>query len=142
MDSTSALITVVIFLSWGLGSFLAKIAADKIGNQSVFWDVLGYTPAVVIFCLVFFKFQNLIIQFNENKEAALLACLAGAVGSLGAISFYYLLTRDEASKMVPLTALYPVVTVILAILFLKESVTFAKIAGVFFSLIAIYLLSI
>ena len=41
----------------------------------------------------------------------------------------------------PLTALYPALTAVLAFIFLKESVTPTKIAGIIFSLVAIYLLS-
>lgn len=128
--------------SWGIGNFFAKMAANRIGNQSVFFDISIYAPVIIIFCLLFFKFDNLSKIFQENRNGVYLAMLAGATASIGMIGAYYLLTKEEASKMVPLTALYPIVTVILAIIFLKESITITKIAGIFFSLLAIFLLSI
>ena len=141
MDLISILVVVGIFVSWGVGSFLAKLAADKIGTQSVFWDTIGYIPVLFIYSLIFLKFKNIILQFQTEKTGAILALLAGAIGSLGAVGFYFLLTRTDVSVIVPLTALYPALTAVLAIVFLHESINLTKISGIILSLIAIYLLS-
>lgn len=138
MDSTTLLIVIGTFVSWGVGSFIAKLATNRIGAQSVFWDMLGYAPAVVIYSLIGFKLHNLI---QGDKIGIGLAFLAGATGAFGLIGFYFLLSRAEASTIVPLTALYPALTALLAIVFLHESVTLTKVVGVVLSLIAIYLLS-
>jgi len=60
MDLITFLAVIAVFVFWGIGSFIAKLAANKIGVQSVFWDVLGYAPAVIIYSLIVFKFKNLI----------------------------------------------------------------------------------
>jgi transporter family protein len=71
----------------------------------------------------------------------LIGFLAGIVSSVGLISFYALLTKKDASLVVPLTALYPALTAILAIIFLKEPLTILKALGVVLSVVAIALLS-
>jgi transporter family protein len=71
-----------------------------------------------------------------------LAIIAGVLGSVGIISFYILLTKKDASSAVPLTALYPILTAILAIIFLKEKLTIVKSAGIVLAGIALYLLSL
>ena len=53
-----------------------------------------------------------------------------------------LLTKKEASYAVPLTALYPVLTAILAIIFLKEQLTVTKLFGIILSGAALFLLSL
>jgi len=141
MDSSILWGVLVVFISWGTGAFVAKYAANRLGLQGAFWDVIGYFFGIVIFSLFVFKYKDLVSQFQENKIGVGLAFLAGMIGSMGAVGFYYLLTKREASSMIPLTALYPALTVVLAIIFLNESITTTKLVGIVLSLIAIYLLA-
>lgn len=138
MDSTTLLVVIVTFTSWGVCSFISKLATNRIGAKSVFWDMVGYAPAVIVYSLIVFKLKNLV---QADKLGIGLAILSGAVGSLGLIGWYFLITKGEASTMVPLTALYPALTAVLAFIFLHESITLSKLLGILFSLIAIYLLS-
>jgi uncharacterized protein (DUF486 family) len=39
MDPITILVVIASVLSWGIGSFIAKVAANRIGTQSVFWDL-------------------------------------------------------------------------------------------------------
>ncbi len=138
MNIETLTVALITFVSWGLGSFIAKLATNRIGEKSVFWDLIGYFPAVVIYSLIIFKAKSL---FSADKIGIILAILSGVVGSFGLIGFYFLLTKKEASLVVPLTALYPALTAILAFIFLRESLTLAKITGIVLAMIAIYLLS-
>ncbi len=138
MDTVTAIAALVSFTSWGVGSLIAKMAADRIGTKSIFWDILGQIPAIVLFVLLRYRLRPL---FMVDKTGAALAVLAGGIGAIGGIAFYFLLSRSQASTAVPLTALYPALTAILAFIILHESVTPAKVLGILFSLVAIYLLS-
>ena len=138
MDLVTFLIVILTFISWGVGSFIAKLASDKIGVRSVFWDIIGNAPVIIIYGLIAFKLKNLL---QADKLGIGLSLLSGVIGSVGAVGFYLLLSRSEASAVVPLTALYPALTVILAIIFLHESLNATKLLGIILSLIAIYLLS-
>lgn len=89
MDLTTFLIAIAIFVSWGVGSFLAKLAANRIGTQSAFWDLVGYVPAILIYSLAVFKLKNLLAA---EKLGIGFAVLAGAIGSLGVVGFYFLLS--------------------------------------------------
>jgi len=141
MTFATFLIVIIVFLSWGVGGFIAKMATNKIGAQSLFWDMIVYAPIIILSSLIMFKFENILQVARENKIGAGLAILAGVVGSFGFIGYYLLLSREEASTIVPLTALYPALTAALAIIFLHESLTFTKLLGIILSLIAIYFLS-
>ena len=137
MDLKTFIIVVGSFVSWGVSSFLSKIATNKIGQKAIFFDIIIYAPTVILYSLVVFKFKNLV---HSDRSGILFGTLAGLIGSLGLIGFYYLLTRDEVSTILPLTALYPAVTIVLAAIFLNETITPTKGLGIIFSLIAIYLL--
>ncbi len=51
-------------------------------------------------------------------------------GFLGQLTLYNALKAGEASIVVPISATYPLVTLIIAVLILGESVTLAKVLGI------------
>lgn len=87
MDLKTFLVVIGIFVSWGVGPFLAKLAATRIGTKSVFFDILGAVPVLIITSLLVSKLKNLL---QADKTGIGLAWLAGAIGSLGAIGAYFL----------------------------------------------------
>jgi drug/metabolite transporter (DMT)-like permease len=70
------------------------------------------------------------------------ALVGGVASCLGNIPFFDALTSAKASAVVPVTALYPLVTVLLAVLMLRERLGRAQAAGIALSLVAIYLLNV
>jgi transporter family protein len=57
------------------------------------------------------------------------------------IPFYLALGTGKAAIIVPLTALYPVVTLMLSLLILQEKVTLLQAVGIILALVAIILMS-
>lgn len=139
METNTLFLTLFTLISWGIGSFIAKFATNRIGSKAVFWDVLIYAPAVIITSLILFKAGKI---FHADKTGIVLSMLAGLIGSFGFITFYMLLAKKDASAAVPLAALYPALTAILAFIFLKEKLTLAKSLGIALATLAIYLLSL
>ncbi len=77
-------------------------------------------------------------NFNRFSIAAV---VAGLAGSLGYVFFVKALERGEASIVLPLTALYPAVTVVLAFLFLHEKISMHQLIGILLAVVAVVLLS-
>ena len=63
-------------------------------------------------------------------------------GSLGALFFLHAVSKQKASIVVTATALYPLITIILACLILKEPITLKQGIGIIFALIAMILLTL
>ena len=139
MDAFTLTTAFISLLGWGVGSFIAKLATNRIGEKAMFWDMLGYAPVVFIYCLLAFRVKDVI---SVDRQGMILGLLAGFIGSFGVIFFYLLLTRKDASSAVPITALYPALTAILAIIFLKEPLTWIKAVGIGLSAVALILLSL
>ncbi len=139
MDTTTLFLAVLSLFGWGVGSFISKIATNTLGEKAVFWDLIGYFPAIVLYSLFIFRAKDI---FSADRPGIFYALLAGALGSVGVVCFYLLLTKKDASSAVPLTALYPALTAILAIIFLRESLTWIKAVGILLSAIALVLLSL
>jgi bacterial/archaeal transporter family protein len=128
--------TVLLWGSWGLQS---KIIVDRISpwmNQVLF--SIGLLP--LLGWMLFWK--NLRQATGEPKKGAAYGLLTGIFGGLGNVTFYLALSQGKASVIVPMIGLAPLITVILALVFLKESINRVQAVGVVLALISIYLLSI
>ncbi len=102
--------------------------------------ILGYIGSLCIFPLYLFIFKK-DITYNLNSIHHHIGVISGAVASIGSLFFYLALSKGEASRVMSLTALYPLVTVILSVIFFKEPIGIKKLIGVISALIAMYLLS-
>jgi transporter family protein len=128
--------TVLLWGSWGLES---KIIVDRISpwmNQVLF--SIGLLP--LLGWMLFWK--NLRQTTGQPKKGAAYGLLTGIFGGLGNVTFYLALFRGKASVVVPMVGLAPLVTVVLALLILRESINRVQVAGVVLALLSIYLLSI
>ena len=70
------------------------------------------------------------------------AFLTGILGGVGNLAFFQALVKGgKASVVAPVTALFPMVTVVLALIFLKERLGRVQWVGLGLAFVAIYLLS-
>jgi transporter family protein len=80
---------------------------------------------------------------GNRRRGIFYALASGAVSCIGNVAYYDALSRGgKAALMVPLTALYPLTTVLLAMLLLKEKLNLIQKSGVLVSLGAIYLFNV
>jgi len=121
---------------WGVWGFMGKVATQHLPPQGVYLiGMLGYLP-VAGFLLAA---QGVKIPWHPWGWGA--AFGAGLSTAVGLFCFFRALALGKAALVVPLTAMYPVVTVVLSWLFLKESITLRHLAGVVLALVAVWLLS-
>jgi len=132
-----SLLTVALWGSWGLES---KIIVDRMSpwtNQVLF--SIGLVPLVL--WMAFSK--NLRRVAGSKKKGVSYGFVTGLLGGTGNIALYLALARGgKASVVIPFVGLAPLVTVILALLWLGESLNRTQRVGVVLALISIYLLSL
>jgi bacterial/archaeal transporter family protein len=102
---------------------------SKLALRSVSWQaVIVATVAIYLVATVVFAALGQ-IRFGSSGTNIFWAFASGvlAVGSL--ILLYVALNTGEAGKVVPVSAAYPAVTLVLAAIFLSEALTFGRAAG-------------
>jgi transporter family protein len=137
MDLNSLLLVLFVFTAWGLDTFFSKLAANRIAGQSSLWYALGFVLPIIVYAWFAFGRRGLALQ---SRSGVALSLLAGAFCGAGMIGFLILLSRNPATTVVPLTGLYPALTAVLAVVFLRESITVPKVLGIVLSMAAVYLL--
>jgi len=115
--------TIGYIVALGALGITGKLAVRTLPWQTlVVVTTVGYAiVSVALAGLGSVRFQWNIDLFWAAMSAAL------AIGSL--IFLYLALGTGEASKVVPISAAYPAVTLVLAAIFLSEALTPARIAG-------------
>jgi transporter family protein len=134
-----SILTMVLWGTWGIQSKLIMETMTPLANQIVF--VVGLVPPV-IWCLIA---QPRIVATlsRERRSGTVYAFLTGILGAVGNIAFFIALAKGgPVSIVVPLTSLFPLVTVVLAAVWLRERIGRVQIAGLGFALVAIVLLSL
>jgi len=129
--------TLLTALLWGLWGFDSKLLVDRTSpyaGQILFTAGLAVPVSFVLLSKRRFA--------GERPRAGLaFAVLTGLLGGLGNLAFFAALERGSASVVVPLTSLSPLVTVLVGVAALKESMRPRQWFGVVLALLAIYLLS-
>lgn len=131
-----SLLTILVWGAWGAISKVASEGVDADTNQVFF--TFGLLPLIAI---VWRSPRN--ATGGTGRRAGIgWAFVTGILGGTGNIAFFRALAMGgKASIVSPVTALFPFVTVILAVTLLHERVGTAQKIGLALALIAIYLLS-
>lgn len=124
---------------WGLVSKIASAGVDAYTNQLLY--TAGLIPLMAFVAWVAHRHRA-----DDPKErrasGASWAFFTGILGGLGNIAFFQaLVLGGKASIVAPVTALFPMVTVVLAMLVLRERLGRLQWIGLALAFAAIYLLS-
>ena len=122
---------------WGLWAFLPKIALQNMHPHSViFYEAFG-NLCVSLPVLVFF------LKFKLQKDKFAIAITGGSsVLTVGAIiSYFFALQNGPVAVIVTMTAMYPVICLILAAVFLHERINKIQFLAVLMAMASILLLA-
>ncbi len=135
--------TAAAVVSWGVWAVLAKVIGDALtGAQSQALSTVGLVPVVLALALSKDRSAQSSGQ-QGGRRGAVTALAAGVVSGLGNVPYYDLFGRGgTAATAVSLTALYPVVTIALAAIFLAERVNRVQAVGLVLALAALYLFNV
>ena len=131
--------TLAALMSWGVWAALSKQLGGALSaEQSQALSTLGFLPVLAPLAAVSAK------RLREASGKGLALALAGGVVScLGNIPYYAAMARGEKfATVLALAALAPLVTVLLAVLFLRERLNGIQFAGLLLAGAAIWLFNI
>ena len=128
---------ITVTVLWGVWGALIELP-EKAG----FPATLGYSVwALTMIPVSLIALKKVNWQLNHDKKSILYGMLAGLLGSGGQLILFQTLRIGPAYIVFPIISLYPVVTIILSIIFLKERASKKAWIGIALALIAILLLS-
>ncbi len=125
-------------LLWGVWGFMGKVALKHLNwIQVSLW--YGISIVSLFAALLVASRQR---DANWNASGMGIGVLTGLFGAGGLVMFYLALDRGKASVVVPMIGIYPVLTAVLAVVFLGERLSPIQIAGIGLAMLAVVLISL
>jgi transporter family protein len=127
---------LLCILAWGTWGFVAKLGADRIAPGP-----LQILATAGTFPLAFIAFLQLRMRLEKDARGITYGIANGVLSGIGLLAYYAAVSRGKVSVVGPVTSLFPLLTVALAFLFLRERLNRVQVVGVVLSLIAIAIFS-
>ena len=131
------LYAVLCIAFWGLWGFLAKIGSASASPFQL--QVLFSFGMVPVALAMLFRMHW---KLDRDWKGVSFGVLTGVMTGLGILGYYAALKAENVSVVTPVTGLYPLLTVVLAVIFLRERLNRVQIGGVVLALAAISILSL
>ena len=129
-------LAVGALVAWGFWSFLPKLALQSMQPHSViFYESIGnLITAIPVFIILRGRLTR--SRVGISMSAFISAMTVGAF-----LLYFFALHHGPVATVVTLTALYPIVVLIMARVFLKEKLNKIQMASVALAVCSIYLLA-
>ncbi len=131
--------SVATCLFWSLWGVFGKLSARTVESPNLM--LLSYTGIALVFPILLAAYAK-DYELIWSSPNHLYAILSGLLCGMGFLTFYLALTSGEVSRVVVLTATYPVVTVLIAGIFLAETLTIKTVLGTALAVAGVILLSV
>jgi len=126
-------------LLWGGWGVLSKPLSSALSP----WQVQTLSALGLLPVLALMGGSRNLRSGAKSARGFILAFASGVLGSIGNVAYYQALAAGgKAAAVTPITALYPLVTIVLAMVFLRERLNRVQVLGVGVSLVALYLFNV
>lgn len=127
---------IISILGWGVGSIFYKIA-----NNTVHPIMVSTIITATYLILTPIAFFTINVDKTVNTTGVLATIAGGILMGAGSIAYYYSLRTGDAGQITTITALYPVLTLMLSCLFMGEEMSVRKTIGILLACASFYFLS-
>lgn len=132
------LFATIALVFWGMTGVTQKLSTNRISSELSF---LWFAYAMIAISVVLVA--TVPMHWHVSRMVLWLAIAGGALNGLGALtSFAALESGGKASVVISLISLYPLLTVVTAVVFLHEHLTRVQMLGIVLAIAAAILLAI
>jgi len=132
-----ALLTAIL---WGVPPLLDKVALGTISNPLLAVAIRSLAITIVSFGILAGMGDIGSFSLLTWENTSLLLSGGLAAGLFGLWAYFEAIRYAEASSVASITAIYPAVTFVLALLLLSESFSWQKILGIVFVVVGVILI--
>lgn len=136
--STWLLLSVLVFILWGLQAFVMKFSNNTMKAESIFFYMMVTGVLLIPLALWMTDFSQ---PINLSFKGPYLAALIHVLNAIGALTLVYALRYGKAIIVVPMTGLSPLITIIISLVIYAVIPGPVLITGMVFAMAGIYLLS-
>ena len=140
MNLNPNLLALIVAALWGLAPIFEKMSLHTM-NPTFILSIRFFMIAALL--VPFFITTNQVMFLPElNFKNILIILIPGLLAVIGIFIYYYALAGSTATKIVPLTAVYPLFTCFYAYIFLKEDFSTEKVIGTILIVAGVFILNL
>ncbi len=132
------IMAALVFLAWGVQAYIMKFSNETMKAESIFFYMMATGVILIPFALAMTDFTQ---EINWGFKGPYLTAMIQVLNAVGALMFVYALRYGKAIVVVPMTALAPVITIILSLILYAVIPHPATIIGMVCAVGAIYLMA-
>ena len=139
MNINPNFLALIVAALWGLAPIFEKMSLQTM--SPIFILSVRFFLVTALLVPFFISTNQVLILPALNIKNILLILIPGLLAVLGIFLYFNALSGSSASKIVPLTAIYPLFTCFYAYIFLKEDFTTEKIIGTILIVAGVFILN-
>lgn len=132
------ILAIIVFLMWALQAFAMKFSNNTMKAESIFFYM---TVTALLLSPVAVAMTDFSVPVNLGFRGPWLAAIIQILNAVGALTLVYALRYGKAIIVVPMTGLFPVITVILSLIIYGVVPGGMLLTGLIIASVAIFLLS-
>lgn len=134
------LLSLFVASVWGLAPIFEKLSLIRTSPFTALTIRFMFTTSIVVILSI------LTGNFKEiakvDPKSLLWICLGGLIGGIvGLLVYFVVLKENLTTRVIPLTATFPLFTAFYAYLFLKENITMLRLIGIILVVIGVVLIN-
>lgn len=136
--STWLLLSVIVFIMWGLQAYVMKFSNNTMKAESIFMYMCISSLLLIPVALWMTDFSQ---PVNWGLKGPYMAAMIHILNSIGSLTLVYALRHGKAIVVVPMTGLSPVITIIISLIIYAVFPGAVLLTGLVIAAVAILLLS-
>ena len=139
MNLNPNLLALLVAAIWGLAPIFEKLSLQSMSPLFVLF--VRFVLVTSLFVPIFITSNQAFSIDQLSFRNLMLILIPGILAVVGIYLYFNALAGSSASKIVPLTAIYPLFTCFYAFIFLKEDFTTEKIVGTILIVAGVFILN-
>ena len=131
-------LSIIVFFMWGIQAYVMKFSNESMKAESIFFYMMLSSLLLIPVALLMTDFSQ---DINWGFKGPYLAGMIQILNAIGALTLVYALRYGKAIIVVPLTALAPVITIVISLIIYSVFPHYIVMAGLVLAVVAIYLMA-
>lgn len=127
-----------VFVFWGIQAYVMKFSNERMQAESIFFYMMATGVVLIPVALLMTDFSQ---EINWGFRGPYLAAMIQVLNAVGALMFVYAVRYGKAIIVVPMTALAPVITIVISLIIYAVFPHPITLAGMVLAVTAIYLMA-
>ena len=132
------LLATFVFMLWGVQAYIMKFSNETMKAESIFFYMMVTAVVLIPVALAMTDFSQ---EINWGFKGPYLAAMIQVLNSVGALMFVYAVRYGKAIVVVPLTALAPVITIVISLVLYAVIPHYITVAGMVLAVTAMYIMA-